>query len=739
MSSTESDLAKWRLAQYRASVGLDGVEGGPRFRRLAEGFPAVSAQEGDPLPMTGDIRMSSFMQLRLRYPLGPEGYTCLAMEAASGKAAAHYAYAYWRRGHEAGDPEYVCVSPTFDSRDGEYRRRFIRYAVLADHHRREAEAYAPYEEAVLSLLGRGTLELRATVYPESARDAVADRATELRLAIVVFAAALALDLWEPAAGTQMLHTSGAYTALMTAMAGHLPELAARGEALSFVLMANGSDDYYSVWCGQKLVPMFAREAMQVRDYNLAAWRELAVAQQAGDLPLNFVSPAFAFYNQWSYIEGADAALFENAAMKERYARGLAVGEAARALREARRRLEAAAPGAHVEGLDSRIYESIEYAQSYLLVSPVAVLHTMEDVGVSLRSLATYARRSPRPVVGRLAGVFAELDGVARYAFDIAYGAHCLHTKLRAAHTDLHSNNMTHYVWGDFGDEFYSDPVVAYAAGPRGEADVYVFPASGVSGCLIDFSRCVLGPGFAFEGGRSEAYAEHFYRDQTHRAMRTLHRYAPAFVEKNEAALKAAVIANYSAVFPVLCAVDFIAAGRNIGAVLVDAAAAGDELERRPFRVSRQGIELVGRLELAAQELFIEGLQALVADPRHAPPAYPGDVLLPRVFGEWSYPRWAGRDPRRAAAAQLVDAYNHNNPLRYSGADYAKFPPWARLDEIERHLGEYRLTDLFERGVDPFLEALRPGARVEAIAERLRAEQERLDGRPAAADSSWLEE
>ena len=74
--------------------------------------------------------MSSFLRLKLQYPLGSEGYACLVMGAASGKTTAHYAYADRRRGREAEAPEYICISPTFDSRDGEYRHRFIRWEVF---------------------------------------------------------------------------------------------------------------------------------------------------------------------------------------------------------------------------------------------------------------------------------------------------------------------------------------------------------------------------------------------------------------------------------------------------------------------------------------------------------------------------------------------------------------------------------------------------------------------------------
>jgi hypothetical protein len=752
------DLADWYAAQYVAAVGLADAEGGALFRRFVGRLP-VRAAGAHPLPMTGLVRMSSFLGLRLRYPLGPAGYTCLAMSATAGGASAHYAYAYWRRGEEAELPEYLCVSPTFDSRDGEYRRRFIRYPAFAGAYERLAAALAPVEEAVLRLMSSLGLRLDAAAYPEAGGRA-ADTAHEIRLPLMTFAVALLLDLWESTRGLLMAHTSGAYAGLMAAVAAEDPDLALGSHAEltteELNLFRRGSLDMIAVQCGQKLVPLFLREAMQALDYNLAAWRELAVARLAGDLVLNCVSPSFPLYNQWTYVEGADSGLFENQAMADRYARGLAAGEATRSLREARRRLgePGAPPNYYTEELGARVYEDVEYAQSYLLMSPVALAHTMEDTGWALRSLAAYVRRAPTQWPAA-ENAFASPASAARHLFEFAYAAHCLHSKLGVAHTDLHGNNLTFYMWG-FADRqtvdgeavtyapYYEDPVVAYVAGPRGEADTYVFPAAGDSGCIIDYSRCILGPAFRprLEEGRSGQYATNFYRDQVNRVMRALHRYAPAYVGRHAEALKAAVLANFDAVFPVLCAADFVAIGRSVRAALADASTP-DQEEARPFRVARAGFELAGRLEREALELFVTGLHDLAeASGSRRPmsiPAFPGAALLEGVFGEWRFASWAEREPGRARSVALVDAWRHGNELRYSGADYAKWPPWARLDEIERHLGGLKVSEIFERGVEPFLEALRPGARVEVIAERLQAEQEELDGRPVSTASSWLDE
>lgn len=88
------------------------------------------------LPLTGSKRMESFLYLKLKYSLNREGYTCGVLWATIGgkrNTESHYAYVYWKKEKDLAPlgeppiPEFISISPTFDSRDGEYRKRFIKY------------------------------------------------------------------------------------------------------------------------------------------------------------------------------------------------------------------------------------------------------------------------------------------------------------------------------------------------------------------------------------------------------------------------------------------------------------------------------------------------------------------------------------------------------------------------------------------------------------------------------------
>lgn len=756
-----ADLGEWFAEQYLASVGNINLEGGHRYKKMMASFP-VQNSAGEYVLSSRYRAMAKFLAMKTRFPINQDGYTCMAMTATVGEYTTIYAYAYWRTGQENNDPEYICASPTYESQDGEFRNGFTDAKAFLDICEKNADVTERYESAILNMTKKSVLALESTVFPDTATDLVSKSADSLRLPILAFVSSLMIGVRNLRQSSAELHVSKQYTGVLQIIIKDQPQLLDETNVdnenkLIFIMETTADSDELNVVCGQKLVPMHTRETMQTFDYNLAVWRELAITRLVSDFVINFISPGFAMYNQWSYIDGIDETLFENGTMRERFTRAQVAGSGTELLRDARRALTDAS-GYRIEELSAHVYESIEYAQSFLLMAPVAMLHVMEHVGVPMMSLPLIARNNMNTPLS-VVKAFETSDAAAHTLFDLVYAAHCLHTKLGVAHTDLHGNNMTLHAWEFYGNvtandikidsTYYDDPIVAYVTGPRGEADTYIFPATGSNACIIDYSRSIVGPAFRdrLTEGKSSQYATNFYRDQVNRVMRALHRYAPKIVENNQDVLKSATLANFDAVFPVLCAVDFIAIGSSVGAMIAKEAANPSSRsaakladDSRAFTIAPEAAGMAQRLEDIGRELFILGLHDLVETRGGASPAsFPGNAVIARMFSEWCFPRWASREAARVNTAQLVDVYNYNNELRWNSANYKKWPPWARFDVIERHLGEYKMTDLFVLGVEPFLDALRTGARVEVIAERVRAAQEKLDGGPVSTASSWIDE
>ena len=93
-------LSEWYAQQYLGAVGLDSAEGGRQFKQLVNTFPATDASGF--VQFSGRGRMRAFMELRMTYPVGRGGYTCLAVTATLAGHTTHVAYVYWRRAAAAG-------------------------------------------------------------------------------------------------------------------------------------------------------------------------------------------------------------------------------------------------------------------------------------------------------------------------------------------------------------------------------------------------------------------------------------------------------------------------------------------------------------------------------------------------------------------------------------------------------------------------------------------------------------
>ena len=465
--------------------------------------------------------------------------------------------------------------------------------------------------------------------------------------------------------------------------------------------------------------------------------------------LNAICPSFAFANQWTCLEGVGGGVFENPKVLGRYRLGSIATASVQKLREARAVVKPeTADSIAASGYDAHVYESIEYAQGFLLMSEEVLYSTDEHTGFTLGSFPTFISTYPNPRPEFTCTV-SQLDAFAKIAFDYLYGADCLHRVVGAIHGDLHMNNKTVYRAGGThiaskrGDSTTFTPIVetplsTYVAGPRGEADTFVFPFTGVLGCIIDFSRALIGPeGYAAETlkrDNGEAYVTNFMRDQRNSVLRAFHRAAPTFTEKNQEALKAAILANPEAVFRVLSYTDFMSIGKSLVTVL-------DSKPSGPYPANfAPSVELktfAKKVETTARDGLLTYLTDLVeskttVEPKRIP--YAGEALLPKLFAKYLYTAW---DPAVLRKGTLVDAYNFNNKMTYSGTDYEQFPPWARLDKLEEHLGEVKLTDMFTTGnIKAFLESILPSPRMTILAEEVRAEQDALDG-PASQTSSWI--
>jgi hypothetical protein len=511
--------------------------------------------------------------------------------------------------------------------------------------------------------------------------------------------------------------------------------------------------------------MLVKEIIQPFDYNFPAWREMQLTRTVSDLVINGVCPSFSLYDNWSYVEGTSEDFYENDSMHDRFSRSIISDDVVDSIRSARRGLGdekmASLQSFATAELSSRLYDDIEYAQGSLMLSNVSMINVMQHVGFSLYSTPIYINNYATDPTHSY--WFSSPDIAAGHIFEYVYAAHCMHTRVGIIHGDLHANNMTYLFWGsvgrfDYTDKFtrlktryYENPLKVFIAGERGQEDSFVFPSMAGTGYIIDFSRSIIGPAFRdrLVEEHSEEYAELFYRDQVNRILRLAHRYSPDLVLANQTVLKAIALAHFDALFQVLALTDFVAVARSVIATLERPM--GERRNPNPevvFRPCPEAIHIARKLEDVAILAFTDGLKRLIAgklpggatQDKHKTekPFATGLDILKGAFSKWQYENWSETKLKNAT---VVDVFNHNNEVKHSGSDYNRFPPWARIDLLEPHLGEYTWQDMFAReGPEEYFASQSEDPRVDVIAVRERDRQASLDAGapPLTPTSSWIE-
>jgi len=744
-------LVPWIYDTYMENLRLADVEGGRRYHAFLSGarrdFSSVLK------------RAQAFHIVKFGYPLRRAGYEVAVFAARayttgtrSRRTETYYAYAYWPREGGGEAPEYICLGATYDSRDGEYRHRFLWYPDFRAGYESLNEALAPYEEALLAAIAADELVLDVSLYPDTS-DRPRSYLESSRLGVMAFAAALALDAPRVATGRLDAHATPAYVSVVKAVIALAPGtfggdsprwLTAEGGRF-FVFETGVEGEAYRPQCGQKLVPLTVREALQVGDVNFSPWREAWVGGRASDLVINGVAPGFSLYGSWTYLSGARMDLFENPPMRGKYTRSLLVEGVTRSLREARRATASDAASYRLGQLDARVYSAILYAQDYLTLTDLVLCTVGEYIGRTIatrgRDVATLIRRGI-PFSPGWRRMYEDPAMATRYIFDFCYGAHVLHTRAGALHSDLHLNNMTIFENRQLfeadlrGEKTKYRAVapgarIAYVAGKGGESETYVFPHDGWFGCLIDFSRSLLGPAAREDlvAEQGESFAAKYYLAQNCRTLRVLEAYAPHFVKTHQARLRELLLAAPDQVFRAMTAVDFLAIGHNYGAFLRELAGEGD------LAVCPEAIACAEAVEKHALQHLITYLTDLVATSSDAPCGtvpYAGEGLLPGAFGSYLYSRRGAEELRDA---DLADVFVATAPLSYSGSAYDKFPPWANLEALSEHLGGHPLALVTaERGERPFLSAQGFDSYLAVLQEAVRR---RYADRPAPPNSSWL--
>ena len=667
-------------------------------------------------------RTMRFLDFKPEFNLHDAGYTCVDFGLKLDDINFKYGYAYMID----NEVEFVCLGQTYDSKDGEYRNRFVRHDVVVKIIDNYISDLDPLEKIIMELMHDQGMEINVNFYPES--NVIANKFIDSRLQIRALVISLYVDLANNQQDFHSSHMNKEYKNFLILISKSF-----KPKKYNHNVGDTIAGKYLR--CGQKISPLYHKEIQSVLDINYSNWRELFIMSMVGDLVLNQISYAFPIYNAWTYIIGTDNRFFNNKDLKAKFINGTKTDLIVSDLQKMKHNAEAEISPA----LAGKLYESIDFIRSNLSMSNVSLLHTMEQVGTTFPSI-NFAARQDKPVSPMLQQLLADKHYLMKYTFELLHGLHTLHTKLGIIHSDIHINNFTYYTLTS-AIKCKNENIDMYVE----DGKTFKFRTSHLNAIIIDYSRCLIDSRYYDQIN----LADNFYRDQIPRIMKVISQFASSFVEDHHVELKAIALTNLELLFPVLSCIDFMSALRSLIYVLkevintnielkqpdvkMEAVIAsmieGGELAELDFSlvkhkmipVSEPGLKALIGMESYMNKYFVESLHKLIAivdkDTKYRKINFAGTELFINTtfFDEF-----------QEAEFPILNLYSTANKIKYSLMKYDLHPEYMKYEELSKRMTTQSIEDAFP-GYRRYINNKKTYEELTVISELAKQKDLELDG------------
>lgn len=202
--------------------------------------------------------------------------------------------------------------------------------------------------------------------------------------------------------------------------------------------------------GQKIIPLNQSDVQRPLDINGAAWNEIYINEIINLLVVNVVSQSFPIYTDWFYIKNTSKTLFDNTKIYERMKYSETARWISKKLAEAQRQTyyigyETNSDGEKrfitpsFEDLCRHINDNIDITNS-MSMSNVALCVVGEYVGRTIADVPYLMGKSTR--YAKIFQNVFRMPYFSKYMFEIVYALYCMNSKCGIIHGDLHLNNAT---------------------------------------------------------------------------------------------------------------------------------------------------------------------------------------------------------------------------------------------------------------------------------------------------------
>lgn len=604
----QENIKKWYIQQY-----LYQLEQNKNIVPVKIAEKIKSDITNDNIWSTGVLDILKMTNLNMTGMVEPVDYICVVQRATikSINTTVNYGYLYykykdtstqWKKdestvGVDGLDisPDFICVSPSFLSQDGEYRPRIynkFRYRQLIS----EPKIYNPLRNFINHKIETHKIEFSNEFYyplidtrkkwEKQIETNYIDEGYPINLFILywlgeiekivnnmeenhinfkfkyIFFANIAEDLkfykslkalLEPDDLLYYTNTMHSYTSsIQGKYYGERP-----GNKPSYVYWDVHTLPKIKFLLGQKLRPLNIAEAQHPVNIKYDPWREQYLSRKVNNLLLNRISHGVPFGLFWFYIKNTHSGLFDNPVQDEKIKyseRGYLI---VNKLREIQRLTFESDTDEYInenfEHLHNELNPDIEFTKDKLMISNVSLGVFSDNVGHTFYDLPNLMTSSK--CLKASGNMFKDSTLFKKYLFEVAFTLIGLNKISGVVHSDLHLNNATiHFQDLEFVEDFTKENIVAIYG-----VDSYWFqiPMRQARSYIIDFSRSTVDPKIIKKDGVFEDNAEEkeFIEEQNQRIFIKLKSLVPSLIDTYDDIIKKLIINYFDKIYKLYSIVD----------------------------------------------------------------------------------------------------------------------------------------------------------------------------------------
>jgi hypothetical protein len=633
------------------------------------------------------------------------------------------------------DHEYVVISGTFKSADGEFRRRFIPYQQIGHFIKKNDEIYKLFVEHIKTYGSDITFQSN-TFFPDDKKYKHLDFDP-----IVLYFCTWVFVIDTVIKSTVPNHMADGFISAMigskdSKFYGSIPKEFISKMSVDDIADLQSAENLkkrIEIECGQKIIPLHVREIEQVGDIRHKTWRELYIGSLLSDLTINGISPSIPLLSNWFLIRANSKELYDNAISHTKLDHSAIASEIIKQLEQSRRGTYTIDDSHEIflsvtmETLSESIEYPMKYAEKEVVMSDYSLVVLTEYAGKTFADYTTILYN--KPVFQKSTGnMFGDHLVFSKYLFEYLYGFLSMNL-LGVVHGDAHLNNITLHslrlYYTENSDKPYIDNTfIVYNIGANNSIEgLYLFPHYGKYATIIDFSR-----GFLSEEHLMANFPEHkaaeYVSLQRRRMLKTWSAEVPEFVKNNLNQIESASFRNFDLVFKMFSAIDAYRVSTSMIALFAS----------EGVRIPLESSVMLDKISDMAQKFLTIGMTDIFENriTKTDEIEHPNLMILQECFG---HAHLSTYKPRKIGEINIVDYFSISNTIKYSATDPKRLPPNIKYDEIVKAGFPIVKYLVYNRhvAIDKYLKKTDPEKQVELVADGVKAKQAERRGRPTKSD------